>query len=146
MADETKDDVKKSFKDTLNLPHTDFPIRANAAVEDPELLARWQRDDLYRASFDHNAGNIKYILHDGPPYANGPIHLGHAYNKILKDMQTKSRRMMGYHVPVIPGWDCHGLPIEIKVTTEHPGLKRSALIKACREMRNPLDRCTAPRV
>ncbi len=127
------EESKKSFKDTLNLPHTDFPIRANAAIEDPLLLDRWQKEGLYHASFEVNKGNQKFILHDGPPYANGPIHLGHAYNKILKDMVCKARRMMGYQVPVTPGWDCHGLPIEKKVVTEQPGLQRSALIKACRE-------------
>ena len=71
-------------------------------------------------------------MHDGPPYANGHIHLGHAYNKILKDIVTKSQRMFGKHVPVTPGWDCHGLPIELKVTQENPGLSRSDLKKACR--------------
>ena len=124
---------QKSFKDTLNLPQTEFPIRPNPAKEDPELLARWAQEDLYRASFELNEGNPKYILHVGPPYANGHIHLGHAYTKILKDIVTKSRRMMGYHVPVTPGWDCHGLPIEIKVVQEQPGLSPDDLVKACRE-------------
>ncbi len=134
MAQETKhDETKKSFKDTLNLPHTDFPIRANAAVEDPLMLERWAKENLYHTSFELNKGKLKYILHDGPPYANGPIHLGHAYNKILKDIVCKARRMMGYQVPVTPGWDCHGLPIEKKVVVEQPGLERGALIKACRE-------------
>lgn len=132
MSHDTKEESKKSFKDTLNLPHTEFPIRAQAAVEDPRMLERWQAENLYRESFDVNKGNPKYILHDGPPYANGPIHLGHAYNKILKDIVCKSRRMMGYHVPVTPGWDCHGLPIEKRVVTEQPYLERSALLQACR--------------
>ena len=131
MADE-KSELKKSFKDTLNLPHTDFPIRAQSAVDDPQLLARWQAENLYEATFTAHEGNAKYILHDGPPYANGPIHLGHAYNKILKDFATKAHRMMGYHVPVTPGWDCHGLPIEKKVLGEQPSLKGDALIAACR--------------
>ncbi len=133
MSRDTHDDSKKSFKDTLNLPHTDFPIRPNHKVDDAVLVARWEQHELFHASFTHNEGNEKYILHDGPPYANGNIHLGHAYNKILKDIMCKSRRMMGYHVPVTPGWDCHGLPIELKVTKEQPGLERSALMKACRE-------------
>ncbi len=123
---------KKSFKDTLNLPQTDFPIRAQAKVDDPAMLKRWEQEKLFEQSFAHNKGNRKYILLDGPPYANGHIHLGTAYNKILKDMLTKSQRMFGRHVPVTPGWDCHGLPIELKVTQEHPGLSRSALKKACR--------------
>ncbi|MBA3953762.1 isoleucine--tRNA ligase [Candidatus Dependentiae bacterium] len=133
---DSHDNSKKSFKETLNLPRTDFPIRANAAVEDVTLLERWQQEDLYHASFEHNTGHAKYILHDGPPYANGNIHLGHAYNKILKDILCKSRRMSGYHVPVTPGWDCHGLPIELKVAQENPGLSSLDLKKACRTYAN----------
>ena len=121
-----------SYKTTLNLPTTDFPIRANPKLEDPLLLDRWEKEALYQKAFLCNKGAEKFILHDGPPYANGPIHLGHAYNKILKDIVTKSRRMMGYHVPVTPGWDCHGLPIELKVSQENPGLERGAVKKACR--------------
>lgn len=132
MSDATQQSDKKSFKDTLNLPHTDFPIRPNQAVDDPALIKRWEDEKLFEKSFLHNKGNPKYILHDGPPYANGNIHLGHAYNKILKDITCKVRRMLGYQVPVTPGWDCHGLPIELKVTQEKPGLSRSELIKACR--------------
>lgn len=123
---------KVSFKDTLNLPTTDFPIRANSKEDDPALVARWQKEGLYKKSFLAHEGADKFILHDGPPYANGHIHAGHAYNKILKDIVTKSQRMMGKQVPVLPGWDCHGLPIELKVTQENPGLKGSALKKACR--------------
>ena len=129
MADkhetEKNEESLHSFKDTLNLPRTDFPIRANAALEDPIMLERWATTNLYHDSFEFNKGNAKYILHDGPPYANGPIHLGHAYNKILKDIVCKSRRMMGYHVPVTPGWDCHGLPIEKKVVNESPEFRAS---------------------
>lgn len=123
---------KVSFKDTLNLPTTDFPIRANSKEDDPVLVARWQKEGLYEKSFMVHHGAKKFILHDGPPYANGHIHAGHAYNKILKDIVTKSQRMMGKQVPVIPGWDCHGLPIELKVTQENPGIKGSELKKACR--------------
>lgn len=123
---------KVSFKDTLNLPTTDFPIRANSKEDDPALVARWQKEGLYEKSFMVHKGSDKFILHDGPPYANGHIHAGHAYNKILKDIVCKSQRMMGKQVPTIPGWDCHGLPIELKVTQENPGLKGSALKKACR--------------
>ena len=124
---------KVSFKDTLNLPTTDFPIRANSKEDDPALVARWAKEGLYESSFMAHKGAQKFILHDGPPYANGHIHAGHAYNKILKDIVAKSQRMMGKQVPVIPGWDCHGLPIELKVTQENPGIKGSALKKACRE-------------
>ena len=86
------------------------------------MVARWEKEQLFKESFECNKGKEKFILHDGPPYANGHIHLGHAYNKILKDIVTKSHRMIGKHVPVTPGWDCHGLPIELKVTQENPGL------------------------
>jgi isoleucyl-tRNA synthetase len=133
MADPTDSTQKKSFKDTLNLPRTDFSIRPNHVTDDAAMLVRWQRDNLYEKAFNANQGKEKFILHDGPPYANGNIHLGHAYNKILKDIITKSRRMAGMHVPVIPGWDCHGLPIEIKVAKEHPNLEPYALKKECRK-------------
>lgn len=124
--------AKVSFKDTLNLPHTDFPIRANAQEQDPAMIQRWINENLFHQSFTHNAGEEKFVLHDGPPYANGHIHMGHAVNKVLKDFITKSKRMFGKHVPVTPGWDCHGLPIEFKVNQENPGLSRSELKKACR--------------
>jgi isoleucyl-tRNA synthetase len=123
---------KKSFKDTLNLPHTDFPIRSNPAVEDEILLKRWAKEDLFYKSFIKNEGNEKFILHDGPPYANGHIHLGHAYNKILKDIIGKSQRMSGKHVPITPGWDCHGLPIELKVVKEFPELPAESIKQQCR--------------
>lgn len=120
------------YKDTLNLPQTDFPIRANAAVEDPLLIIRWEQEKLYDKAFVKNEGKAKFILHDGPPYANANIHLGTAYNKILKDIVTKSERMTGKHVPVTPGWDCHGLPIELKVTAQHPDSSGADLKKECR--------------
>ncbi len=122
----------KSYKDTLNLPQTDFPIRANPKEDDKAMLERWDKEDLYHASFSAHEGKKKFILHDGPPYANGNIHLGHALNKILKDIVGKSQRMLGKQVPITPGWDCHGLPIELKVTQEHPGLNRTDLKRACR--------------
>ena len=132
MSDQNNTE-KKSFKDTLNLPHTDFPIRANHKVDDALMLKRWENENLYETSFNHNKGDEKFILHDGPPYANGHLHLGHAYNKTLKDIVCKSQRMMGKHVPVTPGWDCHGLPIEFAVTKENPTLAGAALKKECRE-------------
>ncbi|MGE0207175.1 MAG: isoleucine--tRNA ligase [Candidatus Babeliales bacterium] len=132
MSNDTKKPEKVSFKDTLNLPTTDFPIRANPKVDDLALLERWQAEGLYEKSFTHNEGNEKFIFHDGPPYANGNIHLGSAYNKILKDIACKGQRMAGKQVPVTPGWDCHGLPIELKVTKEYPGLAPEALKKQCR--------------
>jgi isoleucyl-tRNA synthetase len=127
------DKAKKSFKDTLNLPTTDFPIRGNAKIEDPKIIDRWKQDDIYEQAFKKNEGKQVFLLHDGPPYANGNIHLGHAYNKILKDIISKSERMTGKHVPITPGWDCHGLPIELKVSKENPEANAQELRKKCRE-------------
>ena len=110
--------MSNTYKDTLNLPTTDFGIRANAKETETALKVRWAEQGLDVASYTHNEGKQKFLLHDGPPYANGHIHLGHALNKILKDAFTKYHRMQGKHVPVRPGWDCHGLPIEHKVTSE----------------------------
>src|SRR5581483_3568177 len=124
---------KKNFKDTLNLPHTDFPIRANYKEEDQKMLERWEKENVYQKAYNCHKGKEKFILHDGPPYANGHLHSGHAYNKILKDIVCKSQRMQAKHVPVNPGWDCHGLPIEFAVKKELPTLTGSALKKACRE-------------
>ncbi len=122
-----------SYKDTLNLPTTDFPIRANPKVDDPAMLARWQEEKIYTKTFYAHEGNKKFILHDGPPFSNGHIHLGHAFNKVHKDFVAKSQRMFGKQAPVQPGWDCHGLPIEIKVVKEKPGLSPKELRHACRE-------------
>ena len=130
MAEKETVDQKVSFKDTLNLPRTDFPIRSNPKVEDQELLNRWQSNDLYKKTFYQHQGNEKFILHDGPPYANGHLHLGHAYNNILKDVVAKVQRMFGKQVPVTPGWDCHGLPIELKVAQENPAATPEELKKA----------------
>ncbi len=121
-----------SFKDTLNLPRTEFPMRPNAAIDDPALIARWQEEDLYEKSYRLHQGLASYVLHDGPPYANGHLHLGHAYNGILKDIMTKGRRMSGFHTPLKPGWDCHGLPIEIKVLQEKKCASDLELKRACR--------------
>ncbi|HSW74147.1 MAG TPA: class I tRNA ligase family protein, partial [Candidatus Limnocylindria bacterium] len=131
MAADTSD-KPVSFKDTLNLPQTEFPIHANPKVDDPAMIKRWEEEKLFHASYVQNEGKEKFVLHDGPPYANGNLHLGHAYNKILKDTVTKSQRMQGKHVPVTPGWDCHGLPIEFRVTKEQPGLPPKELTQACR--------------
>ena len=127
------DTTQSGYADTLNLPKTSFQLRVNFKDLDAALLQRWQEQDLYRKTFDHNHGREMFILHDGPPYANGHIHLGHAYNKILKDIVCKSERMSGKHVPLIPGWDCHGLPIELKVVQESAPLSAEALLKACRD-------------
>ena len=100
------------YKKTLNLPQTDFPMKANLAAREPEILKRWQDMDLYGRLRAAGKDRPKYVLHDGPPYANGDIHLGHAVNKILKDIIVKSRTLAGFDAPYVPGWDCHGLPIE----------------------------------
>lgn len=106
------------YKHTLNLPDTAFPMRGNLAKREPDMLKHWQDIDLYGSLRKARAGREKFILHDGPPYANGSIHIGHAVNKILKDMIVKSRGFMGFDAPYVPGWDCHGLPIEHKVEQE----------------------------
>ncbi len=105
------------YKHTLNLPETDFPMRGNLPQREPSRLARWDEIGLYEKLRKAGAGRPKFVLHDGPPYANGNIHIGHAVNKILKDMIVKSRTMAGFDAPYVPGWDCHGLPIEHKVET-----------------------------
>ncbi|RRQ23544.1 isoleucine--tRNA ligase [Guyparkeria sp. SCN-R1] len=125
------------YKSTLNLPKTDFPMRGNLPKREPAMLERWQERDLYRAVREHAAGRPKFVLHDGPPYANGDIHIGHAVNKILKDIINKTRLLEGFDTPYVPGWDCHGLPIELVVEREHgkPGVKldERAFRQACRD-------------
>jgi isoleucyl-tRNA synthetase len=115
-----------NYKDTLNLPKTEFPIKVNYLKLEPELLAFWDKEDIYRKIKDKNKDKVKYILHDGPPYPNGDIHLGHALNKILKDIVVKYKSMTGHQTPFIPGWDCHGLPIETQLIKEL-GIKRKTM-------------------
>ncbi len=103
------------YKNTLNLPNTAFPMRGGLPQKEPKILAEWQAKDLYGQIRAKSAGRPKFILHDGPPYANGDIHIGHAVNKILKDIIVKSKTLSGFDAPYIPGWDCHGLPIELQV-------------------------------
>ena len=107
-----------TYKNTMNLPQTDFPMKANLAQREPERLDKWEREHIYEQVLEKNKDGKPFILHDGPPYANGPIHIGHAFNKILKDFVNKSHAQRGYFTPYIPGWDCHGQPIEhmIEVT------------------------------
>jgi len=105
----------RDFKDTLNLPKTAFPMKANLLKKEKELLTFWKEKDIYKKLQEKNKGKQSFILHDGPPYANGHIHMGHALNKILKDIIVKYYSMKGYYVPFVPGWDCHGLPIELQV-------------------------------
>ncbi|MFZ4076800.1 MAG: isoleucine--tRNA ligase [Legionellaceae bacterium] len=103
------------YKDTLNLPHTDFPMKASLSQREPQRLASWKQNKLYADIRKARAGAPKFILHDGPPYANGHLHCGHAFNKILKDMILKSKTLSGFDAPFVPGWDCHGLPVELNV-------------------------------
>ena len=103
------------YKATLLLPATDFPMRGDLPKREPETLARWEQEDLYARIREASAGRPRFLLHDGPPYANGQIHLGHAVNKVLKDIIVKSKTLSGFDAPYIPGWDCHGLPIEIAI-------------------------------
>ncbi|MGD0616629.1 MAG: isoleucine--tRNA ligase [Bryobacteraceae bacterium] len=112
------DSSKPDYKKTVNLPQTGFPMKANLVQREPEMLARWEKEGLYEAIRAARAGQPQYILHDGPPYANGHLHLGTAFNKILKDFIVRLKNMEGYDSPYIPGWDCHGLPIENKVDAE----------------------------
>jgi isoleucyl-tRNA synthetase len=125
------------YKHTLNLPQTGFAMKANLATREPETLARWQAEDVYGQIRAARRGAPTFILHDGPPYANGEIHIGHAVNKILKDMIVKSRTLAGFDAPYVPGWDCHGLPIELNVEKKvgKAGVKVSAaeFRKQCRE-------------
>ena len=106
---------RKDYKDTLNLPQTGFPMKANLAQREPDMLKSWEDNRIYEKIQDKNKNSKHYILHDGPPYANGHIHIGHALNKILKDIIIKFKSMQGFYSPYVPGWDCHGLPIELQV-------------------------------
>ena len=134
MSEEQK---KKSLKSTLNLPQTEFAMKANLPQNEPVRLAAWDESDLYGQIREARKGAPKYILHDGPPYANGAIHLGHALNKCIKDFVVKTKTMAGFDAPYVPGWDCHGLPIEIKVDEQLGGKKLEmnpvAVRQACRE-------------
>ena len=107
------------YSTTLYLPKTDFPMRGGLPQKEPETVARWQENGLYKQLRASAAGRPKFVLHDGPPYANGNIHIGHALNKILKDVITRSFQMRGYDSNYVPGWDCHGLPIEWKIEEKY---------------------------
>src|SRR3954466_3095881 len=126
--DVTSVDLKK----TVNLPKTAFPMKANLPTLEPKLLAEWESIDLYARIRESRSGRSQYVLHDGPPYANGNIHLGTAFNKILKDFIVKSKSMAGFDAPYVPGWGCHGLPIEFKVDQELGKLKASMSVAEIR--------------
>ena len=124
------------WKDTLNLPRTDFPMKANLQTAEPQALARWKEMGLYERIREARRGRKKFVLHDGPPYANGKIHIGTAMNKILKDLVVKTRTMEGFDAPYVLGYDCHGLPIELQVDRELGAKKRDMSLadfrRACR--------------
>src|SRR3982075_2510757 len=135
-----KSDVS-DYSKTLFLPQTEFPMRAGLPQREPEILKRWHEIGLYERLREAARGRAKFVLHDGPPYANGNIHIGHALNKILKDVVTKSQQMLGFDSNYVPGWDCHGLPIEWKVEEENyrrkgkvkPDFRESAAMVAFRK-------------
>src|SRR5450755_4095091 len=132
--------VVTDYKSTINLPVTGFPMKADLAKREPDMLAAWERDDVYGKIRTATKGRPTFILTDGPPYANGALHLGHSLNKILKDIIVKSRTLDGYDAPYVPGWDCHGLPIEMQVEKTHgrvgQKIKAKAFRAACREYAN----------
>ncbi|WP_445114534.1 isoleucine--tRNA ligase [Acinetobacter sp. WZC-1] len=137
MSEKQTPENAVDYKATLNLPGTEFAMKANLAVREAKWLEEWYADNIYQQIRASRIGKKKYVLHDGPPYANGQIHLGHAVNKVLKDIIVKSRIMDGFDAPYVPGWDCHGLPIELKVEEKigKVGVKvdASTFRKACRE-------------
>src|SRR6476660_4845330 len=123
--------MSQNYKDTLNLPRTDFPMKANLAAREPEMLRSWEEKRLYQEIQKSRAGRDLFVLHDGPPFANGDVHMGTALNKILKDFVVKSQTMLGKRAPYVPGWDCHGLPIEYKVVKESRSLSPLEVRKKC---------------
>ncbi|HRO51063.1 MAG TPA: class I tRNA ligase family protein, partial [Hyphomicrobium sp.] len=139
-TDADKDAGARDWSQTLNLPQTEFPMRAGLPQKEPEILKRWQERNLYRELREASKGRPKFVLHDGPPYANGNIHIGHALNKILKDLVVKSQQMLGFDSNYVPGWDCHGLPIEWKIEEQYrakgkekPDFADAAAINAFRD-------------
>src|SRR4030042_266141 len=112
------DESKHSYRDTLNLPETSFSMKANLVQREPQMRKQWAQEKIYAKIREARQGSPLYILHDGPPYANGDIHMGHVINKVLKDFVVKYKTMTGFDAPYVPGWDCHGLPIESKVMTD----------------------------
>src|SRR2546425_13316153 len=120
----------QDLRSTLNLPRTEFPMKANLPQAEPRRLEQWKADGLYAKVRAARKGRPPFVLHDGPPYANGHIHLGTALNKVLKDIIVKHRAMTGRLAPYVPGWDCHGLPIELNVEKELGRARKEAMAKA----------------
>src|ERR1700692_2678203 len=125
MADTADSEVKRDYRATLFLPATDFPMKAGLPQAEPKWLAHWEEMGLYQKLREAGKRRPLFVLHDGPPYANGDIHIGTALNKILKDFVVRSRQMLGFDAAYVPGWDCHGLPIEWKIEEEYRAKKRS---------------------
>src|SRR5699024_7805954 len=130
--------MSTDYKNTINLPKTDFPMRGNLPGREPAWLEAWEKAGRYQQIQEHVAHRRHmFVLHDGPPYANGAIHIGHAVNKILKDMVVKSKWLAGFRAPYVPGWDCHGLPIEVAVEKKYgkvgEKLDAAAFRHKCRE-------------
>src|SRR5450759_1799077 len=128
--------MAQELKDTLQLPKTDFPMRANLVQREPARLAHWEKIDLYAAIQRQRAAAPVFVLHDGPPFTNGDVHIGTALNKTLKDITLRYKSMRGFRTPYVPGWDCHGLPIEQKVTRE---LQEKKLTVTTSELRQQCD-------
>ena len=128
---------KNDFNATINLPKTDFPMRAGLAKREPDMLRRWNDMDLYNEMLKKNDGKPRFSLHDGPPFSNGNIHMGHALNKALKDFIVRSYAMRGYYTPYIPGWDNHGMPIESAIIKEqklnHKAMSIADFRSACHD-------------
>src|SRR6059036_3737409 len=123
--------MSQNYKETLNLPRTEFPMKANLAGREPEMLKMWEETRVYQQIQKARAGKELFVLHDGPPFANGDVHMGTALNKILKDFVVKSQSMLGKRAPYVPGWDCHGLPIEYKVVKESRELSPPEVRRKC---------------
>ena len=124
------------YKDTLLMPKTEFPMRGNLPKREPEIQAKWEEINIYEQVQKRTEGRPLFILHDGPPYANGDIHMGHALNKILKDFIVRYKSMNGFHAPYVPGWDTHGLPIETALTKKGVNRKEMSVAefrKLCEE-------------
>ena len=128
-------EASTNYKDSITLPQTNFAMRADLVDNEPKRLAGWEAQGLYQKilqrCLDQNAPT--FILHDGPPFANGDVHMGTALNKVLKDLVVKSKTMAGFAVPFVPGWDCHGLPIEFKVVKQATGLEPGEIRRRCSE-------------
>ncbi|MBH5321478.1 isoleucine--tRNA ligase [Aurantiacibacter sediminis] len=131
----SEESSKRDYRDTVFLPKTDFPMKAGLPQKEPGILARWEDDGVYKALRKARAGREKFVLHDGPPYANGNIHIGHALNKVLKDAVVRTQSLLGRDAPYVPGWDCHGLPIEWKVEEKYKKKKRNKDEVPVREFR-----------